>query len=107
MYITHILTVALWRYFRKFEKFTTPDPDQTEVDVAKKLGSGGPVVVGYNSFIHEISKGFVKACVGLKIPFNPVFNSSGTLGVNRVRRLFSLTRHPCWFPFIDEYDSID
>ena len=71
------------RYFLKFENFL-PHSEYPDVDHTLR-GTGGPVKVGYNSHITEASKAFIKACVGVGIPFTHDFNGPlSTLGVSRV-----------------------
>ena len=76
-------TCAPPRYFLKFENFL-PHSEYPDVDHTLR-GTGGPVKVGYNSHITEASKAFIKACVGVGIPFTHDFNGPlSTLGVSRV-----------------------
>ncbi|EDR08397.1 uncharacterized protein LACBIDRAFT_296999 [Laccaria bicolor S238N-H82] len=71
------------RYFTKFEKYN-PHPDYPLVDATVR-GSSGPVNVGYFNTVTNASKAFVKACVGVNIPFTPDFNGpNGTLGASRI-----------------------
>jgi choline dehydrogenase len=73
----------LYRYFRKFEKYT-PDTSYPLVDASFR-GKDGPIRVGYFNHVSNASKQFIKACVSIGIPFTPDFNGSlGTIGVSRV-----------------------
>jgi len=73
----------LFRYIRKFEKYT-PDPRFPQVDPTIR-GADGPVEVGYHAHIWPGCKAFVEASVGIGIPFSPDFcTTKGTIGVNKV-----------------------
>ncbi len=73
---------SIRRYFRKFENYI-PDRAQPSIDASSK-GTSGPVRVGYVTAMFRSSKAFVQACLNLGIPYCPDFNSSGSIGVNRV-----------------------
>lgn len=71
------------RYFKKFERYI-PHPDYPLVD-ASVHGRNGPIRVGYNNYVSNPSRAFIKSCVSVGIPFTPDFNGpNGTLGVSRV-----------------------
>jgi hypothetical protein len=78
-----LLIIPLFRYIRKFEKYT-PDPRFPQVDPTIR-GADGPVEVGYHAHIWPGCKAFVEASVGIGIPFSPDFcTTKGTIGVNKV-----------------------
>jgi hypothetical protein len=74
----------LFRYIRKFEKYT-PDPRFPDVDPLLH-GADGPVEIGYHSHIWPGCKAFVEASMNFGIPFSPDFcTTKGTQGTNKVR----------------------
>ena len=74
----------LFRYIRKFEKYT-PNSRFPQVDPLLR-GANGPVGIGYNAYTWPGSEAFIQACVNVGIPFSPDFcTTKGTKGTNKVR----------------------
>lgn len=73
----------LFRYFRKFEKYT-PDPRFPHVNPLLR-GASGPVEIGYNAYTWKGSEAFIEASMNAGIPFSPDFcTTKGTKGTNKV-----------------------
>lgn len=65
-----------------------PHVEYPEIDVSVR-GKDGPVKVGYNNYVTDASKAFIKACVSVGIPSTHDFNGpTSTLGVSRVSSNF-------------------
>lgn len=83
----HYAAHPVQRYIKKYEMYM-PHPDYPLVDASSR-GKNGPIKIGYNNFVSEPSRAFIKSSVNVGIPFNPDFNGPhGTMGVNRVRVIF-------------------
>lgn len=65
-------------------EYYLPDDAYPHVDASIR-GSEGPMAVGYNAYLTESAKAFVKSCIRLGIRHSPDFNgASGTQGVGQV-----------------------
>lgn len=73
----------LRQYFNKFETYR-PHVDYPLVDASVR-GKSGPIQVGYNNYVSELSGAFISSCINIGIPFIPDFNGPrGTIGVSRL-----------------------
>ncbi|KXN88615.1 L-sorbose 1-dehydrogenase [Leucoagaricus sp. SymC.cos] len=69
-----------WKNLRRYGSFCQALPQVPELSVCS-----GPIRVGYNNYVSNLSRAFIKSCINIGIPLNPDFNGpQGTMGVSRV-----------------------